>query len=441
MNFLNSKEINAWLNLSMRYSGYHSINRDIIEIWKELVFKGLKGLPVGLVASLIEFITYKKVGLKLDKLEVNLESDLIARITASKNIELLQGEFFLSENLPKEKIIIILELILERFEAFSNVNFMLLEKVLEEALADTESNFENEFLLNLLTQLYQDLLKETYQIKVFIDNYDFFEIKNQELFNNSLQIKSLYKKMIDFSSLLKLTLIGDLTLPPEQDSIVLKYGEPVVLPLGGFDALTNRGDFSSLLPSELVFIDKEEKLDYFDYKYLQNELLYYKREEGLVFRIRRSFTFLLEITSELEHESNLAIVFAFYLELLNKLSSTFSKDITEVHIVIYGYQPTSINYALKFFEHFIKEQNFDKNTFIYRQNSIKSLEKVSKKDSFQQWLIGSEKVFNSNFIAFKFPSFDILKEKTLRERAMLLANQINYITEEVVSYAYRSNNR
>jgi hypothetical protein len=66
-----------------------------------------------------------------------------------------------------------------------------------------------------------------------------------------------------------------------------------VYPVGGFSSLSNRGSVESLLQSQLAFMEKEERPDLFDVKYLRDELLYYSRDENEFRRRRRTFVFAL----------------------------------------------------------------------------------------------------------------------------------------------------
>jgi hypothetical protein len=64
-------------------------------------------------------------------------------------------------------------------------------------------------------------------------------------------------------------------------------------PVGGFTSLSTRGSVESLLHSQLAFMEKEERPDLFDVKFLRDELLYYSRDENQFLRRRRTFVFAL----------------------------------------------------------------------------------------------------------------------------------------------------
>jgi hypothetical protein len=64
-------------------------------------------------------------------------------------------------------------------------------------------------------------------------------------------------------------------------------------PVGGFTSLSTRGSVESLLHSQLAFMEKDERPDLFDIKFLRDELLYYARDENQFLRRRRTFVFAL----------------------------------------------------------------------------------------------------------------------------------------------------
>jgi hypothetical protein len=65
-------------------------------------------------------------------------------------------------------------------------------------------------------------------------------------------------------------------------------------PVGGFTSLSTRGSVESLLHSQLAYMEKDERPDLFDIKFLRDELLYYARDENQFLRRRRTFVFVLE---------------------------------------------------------------------------------------------------------------------------------------------------
>jgi hypothetical protein len=63
-------------------------------------------------------------------------------------------------------------------------------------------------------------------------------------------------------------------------------------PVGGYTSLSTRGSIESLLHSQLAYMERDERPDLFDIKFLRDELLYYSRDDNQFLRPRRT-TFLV----------------------------------------------------------------------------------------------------------------------------------------------------
>jgi hypothetical protein len=68
--------------------------------------------------------------------------------------------------------------------------------------------------------------------------------------------------------------------------------DPSNYPIGGYSGLTNRGSLENLLSSELVYLDKTEAVDWFTVRQLNQELLYYTRDEATSVREDRCIALL-----------------------------------------------------------------------------------------------------------------------------------------------------
>jgi hypothetical protein len=69
-------------------------------------------------------------------------------------------------------------------------------------------------------------------------------------------------------------------------------------PVGGFTSISTRGTVESLLHSQLAYMERDDRPDLFDIKFLRDELLYYSRDENQFLRRRR--TFVLAFFPDLE---------------------------------------------------------------------------------------------------------------------------------------------
>lgn len=64
-------------------------------------------------------------------------------------------------------------------------------------------------------------------------------------------------------------------------------------PVGGYTSISTKGSIESLLHSQLAFMERAERPDLFDMKFVRDELFYYSRDENQFLRRRRSFIFAL----------------------------------------------------------------------------------------------------------------------------------------------------
>jgi hypothetical protein len=114
-------------------------------------------------------------------------------------------------------------------------------------------------------------------------------------------------------------------------------------PVGGFSSLSNRGTVESLLHSQLAYMEKDERPDLFDVKFLRDELLYYARDENQFLRRRRSFVFALSPAlvaarfkdAELPCQRGVLLL-ALIRTLVRKLSEWLSTDSLHFEIVFLG---------------------------------------------------------------------------------------------------------
>ncbi|MEL6342401.1 MAG: hypothetical protein AAFV53_04665 [Myxococcota bacterium] len=103
-------------------------------------------------------------------------------------------------------------------------------------------------------------------------------------------------------------------------------------PAGGLAGLTNRGSMENLVLSELVYIDRQMAIDLFDLRFLEGELLFYLRDDGLLRRKRRTVHLILDADASMArkpmgYDVQLSILLqGLLLRLVRDLVSVFSQD-------------------------------------------------------------------------------------------------------------------
>lgn len=96
-------------------------------------------------------------------------------------------------------------------------------------------------------------------------------------------------------------------------------------PVGGFTSISNRGSIESLLHSQLAFMERDERPDLFDIKFLRDELLYYSRDENQFLRRRQSFVFALYPDLTLARFKDAALLWQRIILVLGLLVAAVAK--------------------------------------------------------------------------------------------------------------------
>src|SRR5690606_24684127 len=73
----------------------------------------------------------------------------------------------------------------------------------------------------------------------------------------------------------------------EAPQVVVELDDAGYFPQGGLDELATRGSIENLVRSELIYLDPEQHPDLFTLRFVENELLYYTRDEGQLMRRSR----------------------------------------------------------------------------------------------------------------------------------------------------------
>ncbi len=84
-------------------------------------------------------------------------------------------------------------------------------------------------------------------------------------------------------------------LREEVQEVEADFDDDTMYPTGGFSGLTNRGSFENLVRSELVYLGEGHPISLFDLRYVEGELLYYLRHDGVMRRRRRVVHLILDI--------------------------------------------------------------------------------------------------------------------------------------------------
>lgn len=167
----------------------------------------------------------------------------------------------------------------------------LLEAAPEEVLAEGWAALERDGPQPLLEDLLHALVAGARRTAEVLGREDLFELKRRTALQPEGERLAL-RQVLQAANLL------EDALPPHRlrplagrREVPTHVLDEDTYPVGGFASLSNRGSIESLLHSQLAYMEKDERPDLFDVKYLRDELLYYARDENQFLRRRRTFAF------------------------------------------------------------------------------------------------------------------------------------------------------
>ncbi len=169
----------------------------------------------------------------------------------------------------------------------------LLDEPPEAVLAEGWQLLNREGLAPLLLQLYHGLIEAARRTAEVLALEDVAELEDGTALDETGQRLALRQVRVAAARL------GE-SLPRTRPRIVSRRHEVATqlrdedtYPVGGYSSLATHGSIESLLHSQLAYMEKEERPDLFDLKYLRDELLYYARDENQFLRRRRTFVLVL----------------------------------------------------------------------------------------------------------------------------------------------------
>ena len=127
-------------------------------------------------------------------------------------------------------------------------------------------------------------------------------------------------------------------------------------PVGGFSSISTKGSIESLLHSQLVYLERGQRPDLFDIKFVRDELLYYSRDENQF--LRRRTTLLVVLAPDLVAVrtkdvslpyQRIVLTLGLLVALAARLRDWLSDEALELHFVLpdaAGQQPLADEQSL-----------------------------------------------------------------------------------------------
>jgi hypothetical protein len=167
----------------------------------------------------------------------------------------------------------------------------LLQDPAEQVLAEGWNTLNRDGLFPLLVELYEILIAATRRTAEVLGPEDIFELEHGTALAELGQRVAL-RQVLQMTQRLEAALPRHRIRPQRGPQMVpTRVLDEDTYPVGGFSSLSTRGSIESLLHSQLAFMEKEDRPDLFDIKFLRDELLYYARDENQFLRRRRTFIF------------------------------------------------------------------------------------------------------------------------------------------------------
>lgn len=435
MRFLLPDQIAFWYKKSLQKSGYKELYPFARDFWKDMVRRGYHAMPPGFIARLMEKFMSVSVGEKLTaEGESAGENEYLSKIFTAEGADRLEGIFLLSgadRNLTVAPGIF--QQIIERLPSFRHEDIVFSDADLDKSFAvvsATSAGFDVDMALEkIYRKALEDFARQDFRF--YAD--DIFEIGHPGLFERPAD-RFFFRRMTRAMKGMAFWTRSVFTLKEESSWVVTKYGEPQTLPLGGYDELTNKGNISSLVTSELAFIDESMDFDLFDYKYLENQLTYFKRDSGAVFRIRRDIVIKVSLSEFFENERHLGLLFAWFFNFAEKLIDIFVKDMVEVIIVLDGFKPSSLEDACEFFRHFLREKGLSDRIRVVTGKDSQNLKSLLRSNA-QTWLFAAKDAEIGSFFATEFPQTDEFAGFGPDDQERQLGKLINEAIERMVKNA------
>jgi hypothetical protein len=163
----------------------------------------------------------------------------------------------------------------------------------EEVLAAGWESLHQIGPLPLLVELYEELIAKVRNVAAVLGPEDVFELEHGTALAQFSQRVAL-RQVLQAAAFLEEHMPHLRPRPlSRRFEVPTHIFDEDSYPVGGFTSISTRGTVESLLHSQLAYMERDDRPDLFDIKFLRDELLYYSRDENQFLRRRRTFVFAL----------------------------------------------------------------------------------------------------------------------------------------------------
>jgi hypothetical protein len=151
---------------------------------------------------------------------------------------------------------------------------------------------EGQHISPRLAAEYGHLISASRDLGDALDAADVFELEHRTALAEFADRLALRQTLLAMDELVKHTPAHKPRFARTRAATPSRLASEDAYPTGGYSSISHRGTMESLLQSQLAYMEKADRPDLFDVKFLRNELFYYARDESQHVRRRRTFRFL-----------------------------------------------------------------------------------------------------------------------------------------------------
>ncbi|GEM_PF-4078491 len=304
---------------SLDRSAYISLNEEALGLWKRFLKRGFHSLLPGSFAILLERLSGKASGEKaLSRLPWKPEYDFFSLdIWDRLHYRFTEiGEDTENQGLKLEALHRLLQFMRAGISQYLQFN----------TVGETEGQTTAREANKLMWEEEERRLVEFTRRPWINGPEDELPLFQPQLFPNTVLIhihriwETLYKN-----------LKNQFSVQPLQDphGASLDFTtDPEIQMMGGYNdiELKGEGNWTALLPSELVFMENGDDIDYFDAKFTESELLFFRRDEGAEKIMHRKVIVMINANTFRESIRSMGRMMAWIELVWHLADNLFKKD-------------------------------------------------------------------------------------------------------------------
>lgn len=338
MRFLDASQQRAAYRADLEYEGYARLGVPVYRLWHRLVARGFGALSPGFLAAVVERLQARESAVRLPGRSGSTERIRFLYLPVWTRILTSQrGGGSLTEN-PRgfrDQVAYLLEFFdLGRSDRFHWGLVPESEADLLEGDLDNAETKQLQSLLGTYREEQRGMLRERTRRAWDFGMSQELQIQHPELLS-SVFLEEVHRQW-DHSYTTAMQALGAIQPLTDTSDQLEHFADPHLQMTGGYCDLEVRGEgsWSALLASELAYQDESAAIDYFDVKYLESQLLYFKKEEGIDRVVRRRIRFIVDAR---RFTSNVRVLARFlaWLELsIYLVTHLFEKDRLQIIVHI-----------------------------------------------------------------------------------------------------------